>query len=144
MSFAITSAKYRAILKEQILKKELETKAKEEKKKKSQETKLHKEKEWIEKTKKNVDKNSQAVSTNACKISINSMSPKIYELLLFICHGCYKEDDSDDTLDLSSERNSEDSGDDAQTLCNMIIEQKKKNVIKIGSSDDAPTLKMLL
>ncbi|CAH4034240.1 unnamed protein product [Pieris brassicae] len=67
MPFAITSAKYRAMFKEQMSKKELETKAKEEKKKKKEETKLQKEKEKIAKTKSNVNKNSQAVSTNACK-----------------------------------------------------------------------------
>ncbi|CAF4946361.1 unnamed protein product [Pieris macdunnoughi] len=52
--------------------------------------------------------------------------PEDLRIDLFICHVCYKEDNNDDTLDLSSERNSEDSGDDAQKLYDMIVEHKKK------------------
>ncbi|KAL4711950.1 hypothetical protein ACJJTC_011257 [Scirpophaga incertulas] len=131
MPFAVTSAKYRAMFKEQIMKKELEIKAKEEKKK---ETKLQKEKEKIEKTK-SANRRSQADSRNACKVCSQVHVPEDLRIDLFhrtqkevsvfcdlfICHCCYNEDNYE-TLDLSSEKNSEDSGDDSQTLYDMIIE----------------------
>ncbi|KAL4718267.1 hypothetical protein ACJJTC_013143 [Scirpophaga incertulas] len=110
------------MFKEQNMKKELEIKAKEEKKKKKKEIKLQKEKEKIEKTK-SANRSSQALSTNACKHQEHV--PEDLRIDLFICHCCYKEDNNE-TLDLSSEKNSEDSGDNAQTLYDMIIEHKKK------------------
>ncbi|KAL4718164.1 hypothetical protein ACJJTC_003379 [Scirpophaga incertulas] len=154
MPFAVTSAKYRAMFKEQNMKKELEIKAKAEKKKKKKEIKLQKEKEKIEKTK-SANRSSQALSTNACKVCCKStktsnrvvcdMCSAIYHLKyvpakhqehvpedlridLFICYCCYKEDNNE-TLDLSSEKNSEDSGDDAQTLVLTTLSESRRKAV---------------